>query len=433
MLRQTLSQFALAAGLAIGSVATAQPTFQLVTQIDTSALDVAAGFPASIAAYGDDLYIGSLFSGGSIAHIENPLTAPLNVGTLGGGGSIPGNGYVSLYTDGVTLVGATNNAGGADLAQSFDVATGAQNWSQSASDLGIGRIDGAAIDPINGNVILTSFGSTTQTILDPVTGADASDNPSAFQAAAPVSTGWRDLAFNRSTGDVYLRATGGIARGNRNPQGSGSDDYTTPDPFEGPAGVQAIAVLEDNFQSAINIEFLPTSFAGDDLFIVGDRTTGGMNAFNDHIRVYEMDESTGLATTVNASFLGTDGLAFAPADSTNGIYDFSFDPVNELLYISDHENALVYIFGQPAGPSGVDGDYNNDGRVDAADYTVFRDRLGQPITLPNDTTPGTVDTGDYTVWQNNYGATAASATAVPEPSALLIGLLACAGLSLRRR
>lgn len=76
---------------------------------------------------------------------------------------------------------------------------------------------------------------------------------------------------------------------------------------------------------------------------------------------------------------------------------------------------------------GIAGDYNNDGIVNAIDYTVWRD-AGPTDVLPNDTTPGTVDGADLTVWQGNYGASLGSpANAVPEPTTLLgmvSGLLA---------
>ncbi|TWT93426.1 hypothetical protein Pla108_39200 [Botrimarina colliarenosi] len=79
--------------------------------------------------------------------------------------------------------------------------------------------------------------------------------------------------------------------------------------------------------------------------------------------------------------------------------------------------------------SGIDGDYNNDGVVNAADYTVWRDNNGAPLTLPNDITPGTVDSGDYTVWANNYGADApaGAAAAIPEPTATLLLLVGMVG------
>jgi hypothetical protein len=77
------------------------------------------------------------------------------------------------------------------------------------------------------------------------------------------------------------------------------------------------------------------------------------------------------------------------------------------------------------------GDYNEDGMVDAADYTVWRNHFGAAMSLPNETaTPGMVTSDDYDVWKQNVGATTGggshSPTAVLEPSSLcvlLCGLL----------
>ena len=77
---------------------------------------------------------------------------------------------------------------------------------------------------------------------------------------------------------------------------------------------------------------------------------------------------------------------------------------------------------------GVAGDYNSDGVVDAADYTVWRDTLGSTADLGADGDGnGTVDAADYTVWANNFGSGSSAAQAVPEPSALMLcGLLSIA-------
>lgn len=85
-------------------------------------------------------------------------------------------------------------------------------------------------------------------------------------------------------------------------------------------------------------------------------------------------------------------------------------------------------------PTILAGDFNNDGVVNAADYTVWRD--GGP--LQNETaSPGVVDAADYGAWATNYGATAAStatAAAVPEPAAgIAAGVFAVAAMTLRRR
>ncbi len=72
---------------------------------------------------------------------------------------------------------------------------------------------------------------------------------------------------------------------------------------------------------------------------------------------------------------------------------------------------------------GVVGDYNNDGVVNLADYTVWRNNLGGS-SLPNEgATPGIVDQQDYDVWKSNFGQSAAASlgsSQVPEPSTLLI-------------
>lgn len=85
---------------------------------------------------------------------------------------------------------------------------------------------------------------------------------------------------------------------------------------------------------------------------------------------------------------------------------------------------------------GLAGDFNNDGIVDAADYTVWRDNLGgDESTLGgNGDGVGVVDNDDYALWAANYGATSGAViTAVPEPTAIvLLGLAGVAGLAARR-
>jgi len=59
-------------------------------------------------------------------------------------------------------------------------------------------------------------------------------------------------------------------------------------------------------------------------------------------------------------------------------------------------------------PCNLLGDYNRDGSVDAADYVVWRKRLGAAITLPNEdptVTPGMVTSEDFDVWRSHFGET----------------------------
>jgi GH35 family endo-1,4-beta-xylanase len=80
------------------------------------------------------------------------------------------------------------------------------------------------------------------------------------------------------------------------------------------------------------------------------------------------------------------------------------------------------------------GDYNGNGTVDAADYTIWRDTLGSAADLRADGNGNLViDEGDYGVWKSafgteyNLGASAfgAAGAAVPEPATVLLLLMGC--------
>jgi endonuclease I len=90
------------------------------------------------------------------------------------------------------------------------------------------------------------------------------------------------------------------------------------------------------------------------------------------------------------------------------------------------------------------GDYNLDGVVDSADYTVWRNALGTSVDAEYDGADGDGDTligaGDYTVWKSNYGMTAPAsgggglgAVGVPEPSGGLLATIALLAIGRVRR
>ncbi|QDU57354.1 Ricin-type beta-trefoil lectin domain protein [Aeoliella mucimassa] len=81
------------------------------------------------------------------------------------------------------------------------------------------------------------------------------------------------------------------------------------------------------------------------------------------------------------------------------------------------------------------GDFNNDGIVNLADYTLWRDHLGltgQALYSPGDANgDGAVDAADYSIWKANFGRTVSSGgvridalAAVPEPASVSCALLA---------
>ncbi|MCO6045462.1 PEP-CTERM sorting domain-containing protein [Aeoliella sp. ICT_H6.2] len=91
----------------------------------------------------------------------------------------------------------------------------------------------------------------------------------------------------------------------------------------------------------------------------------------------------------------------------------------------------------------LQGDFNGDGMVDLADYTVWRNNLGgdeNSLAAGTGNNSGIVDAGDYALWKSNFGATSGAVGGigsgnVPEPSSvvLLAGIVGCGALALRRR
>jgi hypothetical protein len=91
-------------------------------------------------------------------------------------------------------------------------------------------------------------------------------------------------------------------------------------------------------------------------------------------------------------------------------------------------------------PPFLAGDYNGDGVVDAADYTVWRDTLGHSVTPgtgADGDNDGVIGPGDYTVWKNNFGQAVGSGSGsrsgtVPEPSSLVLLIMASIGVAMAR-
>jgi hypothetical protein len=84
--------------------------------------------------------------------------------------------------------------------------------------------------------------------------------------------------------------------------------------------------------------------------------------------------------------------------------------------------------------TGLAGDYNKDGVVDAADYTVWADSMGQTgagLAADGDGN-GVIEQADYDFWKTHFGNTTASgseADQVPEPTTFLLALLALSALT----
>ena len=107
------------------------------------------------------------------------------------------------------------------------------------------------------------------------------------------------------------------------------------------------------------------------------------------------------------------------------------DAFNHIIYAeglsaNDVNNSTFAVALSVQGPAGLDGDYNNDGMVDAADYTIYRDNLGSDSAVLNGNGSGaaTVVQADYDLWKQNFGSSGTGSSAgVPEPSAICLLIL----------
>jgi len=124
---------------------------------------------------------------------------------------------------------------------------------------------------------------------------------------------------------------------------------------------------------------------------------------------------------------------FAPGDDV-GVVLASYDTSP---YIDSRLIAVdVSIVPEPPDVSAAD--YNDDGIVDAADYTLWRDTMGEQVTPSSGADgdgDGFIGLHDYGVWKTNFGWSVegeSGADAIPEPSCLLLVLMAWPSLLARR-
>ena len=122
-----------------------------------------------------------------------------------------------------------------------------------------------------------------------------------------------------------------------------------------------------------------------------------------------------------------DAASYLANDPTPGIVDET-----DFIYWRDH-------YGDTFNNGTGAGDYNENGRIDAADYSVWRDAMDAAPYLANDPTPGIVDETDFIYWRDHYGDTfnigtgAGLAIAVPEPTGIDLAFIASLVILFYRR
>lgn len=161
-----------------------------------------------------------------------------------------------------------------------------------------------------------------------------------------------------------------------------------------------------------------------DLSLLGGELAGASQAVLDEygdalLRRIDLD-SSGVTDVDDLAAL------YANLGSSDGLYDLNVDGVVDVT------DAQLLITGFARS---VAGDFNLDGRVDIADYTVWRDNRDTDGLVADADFDGVVDEDDYQIWVSAFGFErgAVSGVAIPEPATLgLIGI-ACGLLRSRSR
>ncbi len=126
----------------------------------------------------------------------------------------------------------------------------------------------------------------------------------------------------------------------------------------------------------------------------------------------DLTDSASVTLSLNGADVGTQATVYIVTGGLS-LQESVFDASGGLTVQVPARSMAVYVF--PPNPATL-GDFNGDGVVDAADYSVWRDGLGVSHTLDQ-----------YTTWSTTYGEAylpASAGTSTPEPSSwMLMALL----------
>jgi len=154
----------------------------------------------------------------------------------------------------------------------------------------------------------------------------------------------------------------------------------------------------------------------------------------------EITLQAGVEYAIDIRNTGTGNIYWMRGDTDDylggNIYNIDFDTGTERHDVTNlgRRDAALALYAAPV----LLGDFNNDGKVDAADYVVWRKNDTANAALPNDNGAGT-QAARYSLWRANFGngtggaGSGALTGAVPEPSAWLLAILSMALSGLHRK
>jgi MYXO-CTERM domain-containing protein len=144
------------------------------------------------------------------------------------------------------------------------------------------------------------------------------------------------------------------------------------------------------------------------------------------------DKTTAIEVTSERRFTSAEVYRLAGSATPARQADIPINLVNSFLYTMPGSSVTTFVLH--AAP---DGDFNNDGFVNAGDVGAWTNGLGlgTGAALGDGDYDGDhdVDGADFLSWQRGFGTTPGSAAAAPEPGGIALALVAIFALAGHRR
>jgi hypothetical protein len=181
--------------------------------------------------------------------------------------------------------------------------------------------------------------------------------------------------------------------------------------------------LQIRKSASVNVTLSPTDGADPPPLQIAEPLASDMG-FHNHLVAYALSDTAPAPVGAYGFFARLTSNQYAASDPflvvvNNGVVDYQqMNPAALAI------NAAAFL----------PGDYNHNGRVDAADYVVWRKSFGSTTELAADGSYNqSIDVADHTFWQLNFGASiagnaAGNASSVPEPqmfAAIAAGIWSC--------
>lgn len=331
------------------SFANAAVTFTAVTKVSLNSTSNAANpeyvgsNPNTVAWDGTNAWIGGYNASGlaadvKIVQVSNVLTTPTLGASFGAINVGNGRGLTSLAVQGGNLAASLDTgAASGDSVRLFNAGAGTLTWrigDAAAGNDSTRRGNGVSFDPgfngagTNQGVAYLSIGGGRRHLLNTTTGVYINgQNAGGVINFAPVSTVFRDVAFDTSTGDLYSRESNRVGKAVR----TGDNTFAT----QVALGSFTATGTVDNE----NIAFIGGNLAlgGNKYILANDRPATTSDPISS---VLKLLTTSGAAETLGLNF---DAVGGAPVLG-NRAYDFSYDAGTNTLALVDFQNRDLYIF-----------------------------------------------------------------------------------------